>query len=143
MKLQTPQSWATFETRLKRARQTIFGIEGGTILVVSSGGAISKIVPNALGVSQNVDLQPNQKCLYVDIYLLPSHGWIFSECVQRNPICFCENAASVNLQLGCVIMDHELVNPIKLEPWLDEHVQGFETAEIVKLAGANPIQHFD
>ena len=54
-----PESWATFETRLKRAQQTIFGIEGGTILVVSSGGAISKIVANALGVShaKQVDLQ--------------------------------------------------------------------------------------
>ena len=41
-------------------------------------------------------------------------------------------------------MDHELVNPIKLEPWLDEHVQGFEGPfEIVKLAGDSPIQHFD
>ena len=54
-----PESWATFETRLKRAQQTIFGIEGGTILVVSSGGAISKIVANALRVSHSkqVDLQ--------------------------------------------------------------------------------------
>ena len=57
--LNPPESWAAFETRLKRAQQTIFGIEGGTILVVSSGGAISKIVANALGVSQakQVDLQ--------------------------------------------------------------------------------------
>ena len=54
-----PESWATFETRLKRAQQAIFGIEGGTILVVSSGGAISKIVANALRVShaKQVDLQ--------------------------------------------------------------------------------------
>ena len=54
-----PESWATFETRLKRAQQTIFGLEGDTILVVSSGGAISKIVANALSVShaKQVDLQ--------------------------------------------------------------------------------------
>ena len=54
-----PESWATFETRLKRAQQTIFRLEGDTILVVSSGGAISKIVANALGVShaKQVDLQ--------------------------------------------------------------------------------------
>jgi broad specificity phosphatase PhoE len=54
-----PESWAAFETRLKRAQQTIFGLEGDTILVVSSGGAISKIVANALGVShaKQVDLQ--------------------------------------------------------------------------------------
>ena len=32
-----PESWATFETRLKRAQQTIFGLEGDTILVVSLG----------------------------------------------------------------------------------------------------------
>ena len=53
------ESWAAFETRLKRAQQTIFGLEGDTILVVSSGGAISKIVANALGVShaKQVDLQ--------------------------------------------------------------------------------------
>ena len=54
-----PESWATFETRLKRAQQTIFGLEGDTILVVTSGGAISKIVANALSVShaKQVDLQ--------------------------------------------------------------------------------------
>ena len=54
-----PESWATFETRLKRTQQTIFGLEGDTILVVSSGGAISKIVANALSVShaKQVDLQ--------------------------------------------------------------------------------------
>ena len=54
-----PESWATFETRLKSAQQTIFGLEGDTILVVSSGGAISKIVANALSVShaKQVDLQ--------------------------------------------------------------------------------------
>ena len=53
------ESWAAFETRLKRAQQTIFGLEGDTILVVSSGGAISKIVAIALGVShaKQVDLQ--------------------------------------------------------------------------------------
>ncbi|HAY91608.1 MAG: histidine phosphatase family protein [Rhodobacteraceae bacterium] len=57
--LNPPESWAAFETRLKRAQQTIFGLEGDTILVVSSGGAISKIVANALGVShaKQVDLQ--------------------------------------------------------------------------------------
>jgi broad specificity phosphatase PhoE len=57
--LNPPESWAVFETRLKRAQQTIFGLEGDTILVVSSGGAISKIVANALGVShaKQVDLQ--------------------------------------------------------------------------------------
>jgi len=53
------ESWAAFETCLLRAQQTIFGLEGDTILVVSSGGAISKIVANALGVShaKQVDLQ--------------------------------------------------------------------------------------
>ena len=57
--LNPPESWAAFETRLKRAQQTIFELEGDTILVVSSGGAISKIVANALGVShaKQVDLQ--------------------------------------------------------------------------------------
>ena len=57
--LNPPESWAAFETRLKRAQQTILGLEGDTILVVSSGGAISKIVANALGVShaKQVDLQ--------------------------------------------------------------------------------------
>ena len=57
--LNPPESWAAFETRLKRAQQTIFGLEGDTILVVSSGGVISKIVANALGVShaKQVDLQ--------------------------------------------------------------------------------------
>ena len=57
--LNPPESWAAFETRLLRAQQTIFGLEGDTILVVSSGGAISKIVANALGVShaKQVDLQ--------------------------------------------------------------------------------------
>ena len=57
--LNPPESWAAFETRLKRAQQTIFGLEGDTILVVSSGGAISKIVANALSVShaKQVDLQ--------------------------------------------------------------------------------------
>ena len=43
-------------------------------------------------------------------------------------------------------MDHELVNPIKLEPWLDEHVQGFEGPfDIVKLAGgqSNPTFRLD
>ena len=54
-----PESWATFEARLKRAQQAIFELQGDTILVVSSGGAISKIVANALGVShaKQVDLQ--------------------------------------------------------------------------------------
>ena len=54
-----PESWATFEKRLKRAQHTIFGLEGDTILVVTSGGAISKIVANALSVShaKQVDLQ--------------------------------------------------------------------------------------
>ena len=54
-----PESWATFETRLQCAQQTIFGLEGDTILVVTSGGAISKIVANALSVShaKQVDLQ--------------------------------------------------------------------------------------
>ena len=54
-----PESWATFETRLKRAQHTIFGLEGVTILVVSSGGVISKIIANALGISdaKQVDLQ--------------------------------------------------------------------------------------
>ena len=57
--LNPPESWAAFETRLKRAQQTIVELEGDTILVVSSGGAISKIVANALGVShaKQVDLQ--------------------------------------------------------------------------------------
>ncbi len=55
----TPESWAAFEIRLLRVQQTIFGLEGETILVVSSGGAISKIVANVLGVShaKQVDLQ--------------------------------------------------------------------------------------
>ena len=54
-----PESWATFETRLQCAQQTIFGLEGDTILVATSGGAISKIVANALSVShaKQVDLQ--------------------------------------------------------------------------------------
>jgi broad specificity phosphatase PhoE len=54
-----PESWTTFDTRLKRAQQTIFELEGDTILVVSSGGAISKIVANALGAAhaKQVDLQ--------------------------------------------------------------------------------------
>ena len=54
-----PESWATFETRLQRAQLAIFELDGDTILVVSSGGAISKIVANALGAShaKQVDLQ--------------------------------------------------------------------------------------
>ena len=54
-----PESWAAFETRLLHSQQTIFGLEGDTILVVSSGGAISKIVANALSVShaKQVDFQ--------------------------------------------------------------------------------------
>ena len=54
-----PETWAAFEARLKRAQQAIFELQGDTILVVSSGGAISKIVANALGVShaKQVDLQ--------------------------------------------------------------------------------------
>ena len=54
-----PESWAMFETRLKRAQQTILELEGGTILVVSSGGAISKIVADVLGIAhaKQVDLQ--------------------------------------------------------------------------------------
>ena len=54
-----PETWVTFEARLKRAQQAIFELQGDTILVVSSGGAISKIVANALGVShaKQVDLQ--------------------------------------------------------------------------------------
>ena len=44
-----PETWVTFEARLKRAQQAIFELQGDTILVVSSGGAISKIVANALG----------------------------------------------------------------------------------------------
>ena len=41
-------------------------------------------------------------------------------------------------------MDHELVNPIKLEPWLDEHVQGFQGLLILSnWPGDSPIQHFD
>ena len=41
-------------------------------------------------------------------------------------------------------MDHELVNPAKLEPWLNEHVQGFRGPfDIAKLAGGQSNQHFD
>jgi len=98
--LNPPESWAAFETRLKRAQQTIFGLEGDTILVVSSGGAISKIVANALGVShaKQVDLQLQIKNASMSTFIYSRRtGGFFSECVQRNPICFCENAASINL----------------------------------------------
>ncbi|MGB0512823.1 MAG: phosphotransferase family protein, partial [Paracoccaceae bacterium] len=43
-------------------------------------------------------------------------------------------------------MDHELVNPSKLEPWLKQHVQGFQGPfDIVKLAGgqSNPTFRID
>ena len=77
-----PESWATFETRLKRAQQTIFGLEGDTILVVSSGGAISKIVANALSVShaKQVDLQLQIKnaSMSTFIYSRPTGGFFLN-----------------------------------------------------------------
>ena len=68
-----PETWATFEARLKRAQQAIFELQGDTILVVSSGGAISKIVANALGVShaKQVDLQLQIKNASMSTTLFP------------------------------------------------------------------------
>lgn len=54
-----PESWEEFETRLARVSKRVADLEGDTILVVSSGGVISKIIASALGLSnaKQVDVQ--------------------------------------------------------------------------------------
>ncbi len=86
--LNPPESWAAFETRLKRAQQTIFGLEGDTILVVSSGGAISKIVANALGVphAKQVDLQLQIKNASMSTFIYSRRtGGIFLNAFNETP----------------------------------------------------------
>ena len=83
-----PESWETFDARLKRAQQTIFGLEGDTILVVSSGGAISKIVANALGIShaKQVDLQLQIKNASVSTFIYSRRtGGFFLNAFNETP----------------------------------------------------------
>jgi broad specificity phosphatase PhoE len=83
-----PESWATFEARLERAQQTIFELEGDTILVVSSGGAISKIVANALGAShaKQVDLQLQIKNASMSTFIYSRRtGGLFLNAFNETP----------------------------------------------------------
>lgn len=83
-----PEPWAAFEARLERAQQTIFELEGDTILVVSSGGAISKIVANALGAShaKQVDLQLQIKNASMSTFIYSRRtGGLFLNAFNETP----------------------------------------------------------
>lgn len=71
-----PESWAAFGTRVGRASQTLAGRAGRDVLVVSSGGVISRLAQAALGASDRgaVDLNLSLRNSAVSEFHVRPHG---------------------------------------------------------------------